>query len=224
LSDASLAIAFAFLVGALTTYFDCYSTLASRIGRVPGTFGSNPLVIGLAVLCGALAAGACWLSGRDRSGVINTVLSLQAPDPWRGVVVGASVLVLIRSKLFNVQDSPFGGDYLYQLGRETAIQDVNVKWTKVRTRFQNDHISLALRDPQFEAKVVPLITANIRARPAAFQSRVSAEVSAVMGNRPTTIFSPTDPAWDIYYRALIGVALDASGPAALAALEGFAAD
>jgi hypothetical protein len=55
------------------------------------------------------------------------VLTLKSADPYRGFVVGASVLVLIRSKLFNIENSPFGGDYLYDLARNTAIDDVNRK-------------------------------------------------------------------------------------------------
>ena len=99
----------AFATGGLTTYFDCFQTMTIRVGRVPETFRFNPYVIGLAVLCGSVAAMACWASAMAPNGVLSTVLTLQSADPWRGVVVGASVLILIRSKLFNIANSPVGG-------------------------------------------------------------------------------------------------------------------
>lgn len=209
------------MVGGLTTYFGCYSTLTSRIGRVPSAFVANRLVIGLALICGLIAAGACWISDRDPGSAISTVLGLKTPDPWRGLVVGASVLILIRSKLFNIQDSPFGGDYLYQLGRDTAIQDVNAKWTIVRSLFQNRNISAALGHPQFEPTVLALINANIQARPQAFRDRVKNDITTVTGNRPPAPFGAADAAWVVYYRALIGVALDACGPDVVATMTGF---
>ena len=211
----------AFAVGALTTYFDCYQTLTVRIGRVPETFRVNSYVLGLAVVCGAIAALACWASRLYPSSVLSTVLTLDYQDPFRGLVVGASVLILLRSKVFNIQDSSFGGDYLYQLARDSAIHDVNSKWTIVRGRFQNLNIDAALQDRQFEANATALIAANIRARPNNIQVRINETLIGVTENRPVVPFKASSPPWIVYYRALIGVALDGCGASAVRALPGF---
>lgn len=216
-----LSASLALVVGAIITYLDCYATLTNRVGRVPGAFVKNPLVIGLALLCGVIAAIACYISDVCPKSIVGNVLALNAPDPVRGLVVGASVLILIRSKLLNIKDSPFGGDYIYQLGRDIAIHDVNNKWTIVRMRFQTRNIDIALNDAAFEQNIIQLIRSNIQARPEAFQARVITVISTVTGNRPTIAFSPSAIEWRVYYRALMGVALDACGPNVVKTLPGF---
>jgi hypothetical protein len=218
---APLSTLLAFLVGGVTTYFDCYSTLTARIMRVPSTFATNRWIIFLAVICGDIAALACWLTAGAKDSAIATILTLKADDPWRGAVVGASVLILIRSKLLNIKDSPAGGDYIYTLGRDIAIQDVNSRWSVVRTSFQNRNITAALADPQFQAQIVDLINTNIQARPDDFKKRVNDAVATVTGKRPPGVFNAADAVWGVYYRALMGVALDACGPEVVASLAGF---
>ncbi len=182
----------------------------------------NRWIIFLAVLCGDIAALACWLTTGEKDGALGTILTLKADDPWRGIVVGASVLVLIRSKLLNIKDSPAGGDYVYTLGRDVAIQDVNSKWSVLRTAFQNRNITAALADPQFQAQIVALIDTNIQARPDDFRARATTVIATVTSKRPPGDFDAANAVWGIYYRALIGVALDACGPEVVASLAGFA--
>ncbi len=217
---SALSDSLAFVVGGLTAYFDCFGTLAARVGRVPETFASNPFVIGLALACGGIAALACRISGQHADSVFGTVLTLRATDPYRGFVVGASVLVLLRSKLFNIQDSPFGGDYLYVLARDAAIQKVDGRWTALRAKFQYDNVGVALADPHFEMQVSSLIEQNITSRPDPSQKRAKAALDTVIGKRPASPFE-AGGAWKTYYQALIGVALDACGPSVVRTLPGF---
>jgi hypothetical protein len=68
--------------------------------------------------------------------VISSAITLKQTNPiLRGLAVGAMVLVIIRSKLFNVQDSGLGGEAIYTLPRSLALQAVNDTRTRQRTTF-----------------------------------------------------------------------------------------
>ncbi|MEJ0044797.1 MAG: hypothetical protein WDN04_00530 [Rhodospirillales bacterium] len=47
-------------------------------------------------------------------------------------------------------------------------------------------------------------------------------IATVTSKRPPGDFDAANAVWGIYYRALIGVALDACGPEVVASLAGFA--
>ena len=65
---------------------------------------------------------------------------------------------------------------------------------------------------QFESNITSLITTIVGARPASVQTLFNSKVTILTGNRPMTPFNPTATEWVTYYRALIGLALDACGP------------
>ncbi|MEJ0044796.1 MAG: hypothetical protein WDN04_00525 [Rhodospirillales bacterium] len=88
------------------------------------------------MLCGDIAALACWLTTGEKDGALGTILTLKADDPWRGIVVGASVLVLIRSKLLNIKDSPAGGDYVYTLGATLRSRTSTANGASCARRFK----------------------------------------------------------------------------------------
>jgi hypothetical protein len=214
-----MAMCLAFTVGATVTYLDCYSTLANRVGRVAGSFVANPAILALCAACGLIAASVCWATSGEQANAVSRVLTLTAPDPWRGVAVGLSVLVLIRSKIANLGEKNLGLDYAYDLARDLAIQNVNNRWTVTRSTFQTRNMGAALADPQFEAKLTALITITITAQPPASQAHVQSTLASVTAKRPAQAFSATDPVWQMYYRTLIG--LDACGPGVIRAMSGF---
>jgi len=117
---AAAALCLAFAVGAAITYLDCYSTLTNRVGTVPANFGANPFILVLCAACGLIAAGMCWATSGGQTNAFNKVLTLIAPDPWRGATVGLSMLVLIRSKIANLGDNNLGLDDAYDLARDLA--------------------------------------------------------------------------------------------------------
>ncbi len=218
-ADAAMCLAFA--VGAAVTYLDCYSTLTNRVGRVPGSFVANPFILALCAACGLIAAGVCWATSGGQTNAFSKVLTLTAPDPWRGATVGLSVLVLIRSKIANFGEKNLGFDYAYDLARDLAIQNVNNKWTVTRFTFQTKNIEAALADPQFEANLTALIETNITAQPPASQARIQSTLAAVTAKRPAQAFNAADPVWQVYTRTLIGVGLDACGPRVIRTMSGF---
>ncbi len=205
----------ALFVGALTTYFDYYSKLTDDVGRLPIAFRSNWIVLLVSVGCGAIAAVACWLSGTNPDGVLSTILTVKTSDPWRGLVVGASVLILLRSKLFNIQDSPFGGDFLYRFFQTNAVQDVNRKWFAMKKRFKEQTIDAALEISTFKADIDAAVAIWIENRPQKLKDSIDDKLKHLRSKRPTAVFAAADPAWKVHYLGLIDVALDAGGPVEL---------
>lgn len=211
---AIAADALAFAVGGLTTYFDYYDKFTQAVGRLPIAFRANPIVLAVSVGCGAIAAALCAITANPEN-VFSTVLTLKAPDPWRGAVVGASVLILLRSKFLNIQDSPFGGDRLYRFFQENAVQDVADRWSQTKKAFKSKNTAGALADPTFEQDVSGDLSRWIQNRPPALQAYVNNGRQTLSGNRPAGAFNAADPVWQTYYRALLDLAFDAAGPAQL---------
>jgi hypothetical protein len=57
--------------------------------------------------------------------------------------------------------------------------------------------------------------------PAAGQARVKSTLASVTAKRPVQAFSATDLFWQVYYRTLIGVGLDACWPGVIKSMPGF---
>jgi hypothetical protein len=214
--------ALAFATAAAAVFFDCYTSLAKSLPRVPGSIITHPAMLALCAVCGVIAAGAYSLTDPNGSDVVSTILTLQAKNPLlRGIAVGAMVLVIIRSKLFNTQDSGFGGEAVYTLLRSLAIQAVNDSRTKQRNRFLNLNIGAAFAIPTYFDELEDQIKASIAARSPEYRTRVEEEMAAVKSQRPPPPMTKDDPAWNVYYRAFTGICFDYCGPKILSEFPGF---
>lgn len=212
----------AFAAAAIATVLDSYFTMSKSLPRVPGIIIAHRAIIWLAILCGGCAVLAFALTDPAGNDVISTAITLKQSNPiLRGIAVGAMVLVLLRSKLFNVQDSGLGGEAIYTLLRSLALQSVNDTRTQQRTTFLNANISAAFAIPNYFMQLESTITAAMRVRSAELQQRAADEVKAVKANIPTTPMAQTDVAWSNYYHSMTGICFDYCGPAVLKSFPGF---
>ena len=212
----------AFAAAALATFLDCYFTMAKSLPRVPGLILAHPGILALSALCGACAVLAFALTDPSGSDVISTAITLKQSNPiLRGLAVGAMVLVLIRSKLFNVQDSGLGGEAIYTLLRSLALQSVNDTRTRQRTTFLNANIGAAFAIPTYFAQLENTIATAMRVRSPELQQRAADEVKAVRANVPAPPMVQADTAWSNYYYSMTGICFDYCGPAVLKGFPGF---
>jgi hypothetical protein len=215
-------ILLAFLGAAAATAWDCYTTLAQRIARVPGFIVAHFGVLVLCVICGLIAALAFAYTDPKGGDVVSTALTLKIEAPvWRGLAVGATVLVLLRSRLFNMGNTGFGGEAVFTLFRDLAIQSVNDRRTIYRDRFLTQNAAAAFAIPNYFTNLEALINNSILARAPEYRQRAKDEMKEVKSGQPTTPLSQTDPLWDAYYRAMTGICYDYCGPEVLQAMNGF---
>lgn len=101
-----------------TVLYDCHVSIQDRLKRVPMPIYSASQAIVLALACGAVAAVAFnFTTGRGDT-LIDSVLGLKQSNPYlRGLCVGLTVLVLIRSKLSSIKGAEIGGELAYNSGR-----------------------------------------------------------------------------------------------------------
>ena len=212
----------AFVIAAAAVYFDAYMNLAKSLLRVPGVTVVHPSILALCALCGAVARIAYGLTDPTGTDVISTAVTLKAQNPLlRGVAVGATVLVLLRSKLFNIQDSGFGGEAVYTLLRSLAMQAVNDYRTRKRDRFLDLNINAAFAIPTYFFRLQHQIEASLTTRPPEYQKRVRDEIVAVRPNAPRSPMNRNDPDWENYYRSFTGICFDYCGPRILSTFPGF---
>lgn len=212
----------AFAAAALATFLDCYFTLAKSLPRVPGLILANPGILGLSALCGAFAALAFGLTDPAGTDVVNTAITLKQDNPiMRGLPVGATVLVILRSKLFNVQDSGLGGEAIYTLLRSLALQSVNDARTQQRNAFLNANIDAAFNIPTYFTQLENTITASMQTKPAELKQRAADEIRAVRGNAPAPPMDRANEEWCIYYYSMTGICFDYCGPSVLRGLPDF---
>lgn len=214
--------AIAFVAAVAATFLDCYFTLARSLPRVPGLILFHRGILGLTVLCGIIALLAFWLTDPNGTDVISTAITLKQSNPvLRGLAVGAMVLVIIRSKLFNVQDSGLGGEAIYTELRSLALQSVNDTRTQQRTAFLNLNTNAAFAIPTYFVQLEATITAAMMTKTPELKQRAKDEIKAVRANMPATPMSSADPAWQNYYLSMTGICFDYCGPTILNTYPGF---
>jgi hypothetical protein len=212
----------AFATAATAVLFDAYTNLAKSLPRVPGIIVIHPAILALCGLCGGAACVAYGLTDPSGTDVISTALTLKAQNALlRGLAVGATVLILLRSRLFNIQDSGFGGEAIYTLLRSLAIQAVNDYRTRQRDGFLDLNINAAFAMPTYFFRLQHQIDGSIASRPPEYQKRVRDEIAAVRPNAPTTPMRRDDADWENYYRSYTGICFDYCGPNILSTLPGF---
>jgi hypothetical protein len=86
----------------------------------------TPEAILLAGVCGVIAAVAFHFTDGTGRSVIDNVLGLSQPNSYvRGICVGLTVLVLIRSKLSSIKGAEIGGELAYNGGRVWVMTALN---------------------------------------------------------------------------------------------------
>jgi hypothetical protein len=212
----------AFLAAAVATFLDCYFTLAKSLPRIPALILVHPGILFLSALCGACAVLAFAFTDPSGNDVISTAITLRQTNPLlRGLAVGAMVLVLIRSKLFNVQESGLGGEVIYTLLRTLSLQSVNDTRTRQRNTFLNANFDAAFAIPNYFTQLEATITAAMQTRPLEIKQRAADELKAVKANAPAPPMDKANPAWGDFYHSMTGICFDYCGPAVLKTYPGF---
>ena len=212
----------AFVTASIATFLDCYFTLAKSLPRVPGLILVHPGILALSALCGGFALIAFALTDPSGTDVISTAITLKQANPMlRGLAVGAMVLVIIRSKLFNFQESGLGGEVIYTLLRSLALQSVNDTRTRQRTKFLNVNFEAAFAIATYFSQLETTIAASMQTRSPELRQRAADEVRAVKANAPSAPMDKTNPVWDDFYRSMTGICFDYCGPAVLKGYPGF---
>lgn len=212
----------AFAAAAGVTLYDCQTTAAQSIKRVPGLIAIHPGILVLVVGCGLLAVVAFGFTDPKGTDVVSTALTLKVQSPiLRGLVVGAMILALLRSKLFNIHTTGVGGDAIYTQLRALTVQSLNDWRTYYRTKFLDRNINAAFALPNYFDQVESLVSSSISARSAPFQKLVRNQLRTIKSKAPNTPMSQNDPPWDTYYRSFTSVCYDYCGPTVLISLQGF---
>lgn len=202
----------ALLFAAITVLYDCHVSIQERLKRVPMPVYSTPQAIILALVCGAIAAFAFNFTTDNGKGVIDSVLGLQQSNPYlRGLCVGLTVLVLIRSKLSSIKGAEIGGELAYNAGRVWVMQALNDRWRSFKSNFNQRNKDKALGMPDYESRLIEEIRAAINVQPEDFRVFVEGQIKNVQQSKPQMPFDAARIEWQTYYRTLTNLALDYAG-------------
>jgi hypothetical protein len=174
----------------------------------------EPPALGLAFACGVVAAVAFTFTDGNGTSLVDSVLGLKQGNPLlRGLFVGLTVLVLIRSKLSSIKGAEIGGELAYNSGRVMVMQSLNLRWRKFKNKFNGTNLGAALfiPDPHFESRTLEEVRAIIGVQPEEFRVFVESQIRSVQQSRPSVPFDPAAVQWQTYYRTLINLALDYAG-------------
>jgi hypothetical protein len=182
----------------------------------------HPRILVVSALCGGCALIAFALTDPSGNDVISTAITLKQANPiLRGMAVRAMVLVIMRSKLFNFQESGVGGEVIYTLLRSLALQSVNNTRTQQRPKSLNANFDPAFAIPTYFSQLEATIAASMQTRSPELRQRAADEVRAVKANAPAPPMDKTNPVWDDFYRSMTGICFDYCGPAVLKGYPGF---
>ena len=212
----------AFLFAGITVLYDCHVSIQDRLKRVPMPIFSAPQAIFLAACCGIVAVVAFAFTDGKGDTLVDSVLGLKQPNPYlRGLSVGLTVLVLIRSKISNIKGAEIGGELIYNTGRVWVMQSVNTKWQTFKSEFNERNLDKALAIINYEDQLLVQLEGTIKVQGEEFRSSVTNQIKNVQASKPKASFSATDTNWQAYYRALTNLALDYAGPSVFKAWTNF---
>lgn len=212
----------ALLFAGITVLYDCHVSIQDRLKRVPMPIYSTPQAICLALVCGVLAAVAFSFTDDKGDTLVDSVLGLRQSNPYlRGLVVGLTVLVLIRSKLSSIKGAEIGGELAYNSGRVWVMESLNTRWQTFKAEFNRRNQAAALAIANYEDELLTALNGAIRVQPEEFRTFVNSQVKNVQASRPTAPFAVTDVVWQTYYRILTNLALDYAGPSVFAGWTSF---
>jgi hypothetical protein len=195
-----------------TVLYDCHVSIQDRLKRVPLPIYSTPQAIILAVACGAVAAIAFSFTDGKGDTLIDSVLGLKQPNPYlRGLCVGLTVLVLIRSKLSSIKGAEIGGELAYNSGRVWVMQALNQRWRTFKSHFYERNKAKAFLMLDYEDQVIFNVREEIKIRPEDYRVFVESQIKNVQQSKPKVAFDATRLDWQTYYRTLTNLALDYAG-------------
>lgn len=205
--------AVAFLVALIAIYVDCYQRLSKTYPNVPLQFFTSWAILFLAGISAIVAAAAFTATDGQGKSTIDKLLSLSIENPYgRGFAVGATVLVLIRSKLFQLQGGDFGGEFFYSFGREKALSSVILRWLEWRDAFILSVLPRTFTTPNYDDTMLDRMKAiAAAASDAEYRAKVEGQIRQVEAAKPTTPVNATDPVWILYYRTLTRMTLEVCG-------------
>ena len=195
-----------------TVLYDCHVSIQDRLKRVPMPIYSAPQAIVLALACGAVAAVAFNFTTGKGDTLIDSVLALKQSNPYlRGLCVGLTVLVLIRSKLSSIKGAEIGGELAYNSGRVWVMQALNQRWRTFKSNFYERNKAKALAILDYEDRVVTEVREVIKVKPEEYRVFVESQIKNVQQSKPQAVFDPARLDWQTYYRTLTNLALDYAG-------------
>jgi hypothetical protein len=215
LSDPGFAVGclIALLVAALAIYVDCYQRLSKLYPNVPTQFfTSRPLLL-LAFTCGLAAAAAFYFTNPKGTGYIDELLSLNIDNSYaRAFYVGALILVLIRSKLFQLQGADIGGEFFYNLGSQKAINSIVLRWIEWRDEFVEQVLPKTYLDQDFDVSMLGYMR-DIAAAAAdpKYRSDIESQIQQITQSKPAGPLAAADPNWQRYYRTITRMTLEVCG-------------
>jgi len=201
------------VVAGVTIYVDCSQRLSKNYRNVPTQLFTSGSVLLLAVLCGLIAAIAFFGTDPNGTGYIDKLLTLNIDNHYvRAIYVGALVLVLIRSKLFQFQGSDVGGEFFYNLGSQKALNSVVLRWLEWRDAFVEQILSRTFSDPNYDTtmfgfmRAIAQVTAD-----ASYRSDIESQIQQIQQAKPPTPLSAADPGWQLYHRTVTRMTLEICG-------------
>jgi hypothetical protein len=197
----------------MAIYVDCYQRLSKLYPNVPKHFFTSGPMFVLALICGLAAAIAFYGTNPKGDGYIDKLLSLNIENNYaRAFYVGALVLVLIRSKLFQLQGADVGGEFFYNMGSQKAINSIVLRWIEWRDAFVQQILPKTYSDPNYDATMLGYMRAIAAATAdAKYRSDIESQIQKIEQQRPPGAPVAADPQWELYRKTITRMTLEVCG-------------
>jgi hypothetical protein len=205
----------AFATSMLAIYADCYLSVRDRLRWVPRQFWRSPGIFSLAVILGLFAVAAferTVLAGKSSTAAIDKILSFDIPSPYlRAIYVGALVLVIVRSKFFDIKGSPFGLEYFYREMKSRVVMTALQRWSNWRDSFIRTNFNAAFAEATYFDHIVEALETVIRLDGADSNTKTKTDLESAIKSRPVGDPDGSTKEWTFYYRAITRLTLDTCG-------------
>jgi hypothetical protein len=203
----------ALLLASVTVLYDCHVSIQDRLKRVPMPIYASPQALAFALACGIVAVVAFEFTDGSGNTLMDSTLGLKQTNSYlRGLSVGLTVLVLIRSKLSSIKGAEVGGELFYNEGRLWVMASHNSRWRRFKANFNQRNLTKALATQDYENRLFMELREAIKIQPEDFRLFVEGQIKNVQESKPKSAFNASVIDWQNYYRTITNLALDYAGP------------
>jgi hypothetical protein len=206
-----LSAALAFLIAGSIVAVDCWRWNSREFTYSTYPVLRDPFGLLFCAAFGALAAIVFAYAQHDPDSWLASTVTLKSSNPLaRGALIGASVMVIVRSKVLQLGESgtEFGVEFFYVRGRDALLRRLRARQSREKSMLLRRYADLINRSADLPTDLDRHVRDVLRGETKRMATYDEEWRKAV---RPSRAFAISDPLWINYNQAQTRTAIDFIG-------------
>jgi hypothetical protein len=170
------------VVAGLLALFDFHRTIIENgNGTAPIPYYGSVEAWGFFVAVGSAAIALFAFAQAYPQGWVNKAVGLELSEPLlKGLCIGAAAMVLLRTRVFEVDGHKVGVDYVYELVRTWSIDRYKAQASRLRQDLAKRYDEQLAKMASFDADVTSMLTNAVNHRKDEVRKKLERELKDLM--------------------------------------------